>query len=92
MTTAKIKPLIFSVSGFAFSYAANMFMPMILYDLCLLPAQFYYITVYMPLQAMCKLWLGVHLGKFPMVPRTLFSRRCNFKTWVSPSNFQAQQT
>jgi hypothetical protein len=46
-TTAKIKPLIFSVSGFALSYAANMFILMILYDFCLLPAQFCYIIVYM---------------------------------------------
>jgi hypothetical protein len=34
LTTAKFKPLIFSVSGFALSYAANMFVLMILYDLC----------------------------------------------------------
>jgi hypothetical protein len=34
------------MSGFALSCAANMFILMILYDFCLLPAQFYYMTVY----------------------------------------------
>jgi hypothetical protein len=34
------------MSGFALSYAKNMFIFTILYDFCLLPAQFYYITVY----------------------------------------------
>jgi hypothetical protein len=38
MTTTKFKPLIFSMSGFALSYTANMFILMILYDFCLLPA------------------------------------------------------
>jgi hypothetical protein len=38
LTTAKFKPLIFSVSGFALSYTANMFIPMILYDFGLLSA------------------------------------------------------
>jgi hypothetical protein len=35
----KFKPLIFSMSGFALSCTANMFILMILYDFCLLPAQ-----------------------------------------------------
>jgi hypothetical protein len=34
------------MSGFALSYTMNMFILMILYDFCLLPAQFYYIIVY----------------------------------------------
>jgi hypothetical protein len=34
------------MSGFAMSYAANMFILIILYDFCLSPAQFCYITVY----------------------------------------------
>jgi hypothetical protein len=46
-TAAKVKPLIFSVSGFALSYTTTMFILMILYDFCLLPAQFCYVTVYM---------------------------------------------
>jgi hypothetical protein len=36
-TTAKFKPLLFSMSAFALSYAANMFILVILYDFCLLP-------------------------------------------------------
>jgi hypothetical protein len=32
--------------GFALSYAANVFILMILYDFCLLPAQFCYMPVY----------------------------------------------
>jgi hypothetical protein len=46
LTTAKFKPLIFSMSGFALSYTVNMFSLLILYDFCLLPAQFHYIIVY----------------------------------------------
>jgi hypothetical protein len=38
MTAAKFKPLIFSVSGFALSNVANIFIFMILDDLRLLPA------------------------------------------------------
>jgi hypothetical protein len=41
LTTAKFKLLEFSISGFALSFAANMFILMILYDFCLLPVQFY---------------------------------------------------
>jgi hypothetical protein len=40
LATAKFKPLIFSLSDFALSYAANMFIFMILYDFCLLCAHF----------------------------------------------------
>jgi hypothetical protein len=35
--------------------------------------------------------IGVHLGKFPMVRRTLFCRRFNFKRQVSAANSQAGQ-
>jgi hypothetical protein len=45
LTTAKFKPLISSVSGFALFYAANVFILMILYDFCLSSAQFCYIIV-----------------------------------------------
>jgi hypothetical protein len=41
LTTAKLKPHIFSMS-----YTANMFILMILYDFCFLPSQFCYIIVY----------------------------------------------
>jgi hypothetical protein len=42
LTTAKFKPVTFSVSGFTLSYIANMFILMILYDFCLLSAQYEY--------------------------------------------------
>jgi hypothetical protein len=45
LASAKFKLLIFSVSGFALSYTANMFILMILCDFCLSPAQFCYIIV-----------------------------------------------
>jgi hypothetical protein len=45
LTAAEFKPLIFSVSGFILSYAANMVILTIFNDLCLLPAQFCYIIV-----------------------------------------------
>jgi hypothetical protein len=45
LTTTKFKPLIFSLSGFTLSFAANMFILIILYGLCLLHAQFCYIIV-----------------------------------------------
>jgi hypothetical protein len=46
LTATQFKPLIFSMSGFVLSYTANKFILMILYDFCLLPAQFCYIIVY----------------------------------------------
>jgi hypothetical protein len=45
ITAAKFKPLIFSVSGFALSNVANIFIFMILDDFCLLPAQFCYVII-----------------------------------------------
>jgi hypothetical protein len=46
LTIAKFKPLLFSMSGFALSYTATMFILTILYDFCLSLAQFRYIIVY----------------------------------------------
>jgi hypothetical protein len=46
LIAAKLKYGTFSVSGFALSYAATLVILMILYDFCLLPAQFYYIIIY----------------------------------------------
>jgi hypothetical protein len=46
LTTAKLKALIFSMSGFALYYTANMFILMIPYDFCLFHAQFCYIIIY----------------------------------------------
>jgi hypothetical protein len=60
LTAAKFKPLIFPASGFALSNGAIICIFMILYDFCLLPAQFCYIIVY--IQPMCTLenfqWRG----------------------------------
>jgi hypothetical protein len=82
LTTAKFKPLIFSVSSFVLSYAENMFILMILFDLCLLPAQFWFMIIYILKVESC-VWTDVHLGKFRVVRRTLFCRCCNWKTEVS---------
>jgi hypothetical protein len=84
LTTAMFKPLIFSMSGFALSYTMNMFILMILYDFSLLSAQFCYIIIYIcrRLKAVCKSWTGVQLGKFPVVWKTLFCRRCNLKRLI----------
>jgi hypothetical protein len=45
LTAAKLKPLTFSMSGFTFSNDENICIFMILYDLCLLPAQFHYVII-----------------------------------------------
>jgi hypothetical protein len=45
MTTAKFKPFVFPVSGFALSNIANIFVFMIYYDFCLQPAWFCYVIV-----------------------------------------------
>jgi hypothetical protein len=79
LTTAKFKPLIFSMSGFTLTYTTNMFILMVLYDFCLWSAQFCYIISWR-LKAVCKSRTGVYLGNFPMVRRTLFCTRCNFKS------------
>jgi hypothetical protein len=42
---AKFKPLLFSRSLFAVSYARNMFIILILYDSCVSPAQFRFTVV-----------------------------------------------
>jgi hypothetical protein len=41
----QFRSLIVSMSRFALSYAANMYIFIILYDFCLLPAQFYYTNI-----------------------------------------------
>jgi hypothetical protein len=80
LTTAKFKPLVFSVPGFVLSYAANMFILMVLCDFCLFPAQFCYIIVYTrKVENRVQITTGVHLRKFPLARGTLFCNRCNFK-------------
>jgi len=39
----------------------------------------------------CKSRVGVHLGKLPMMRRTLFCRRYNFKAELSAANSHAGQ-
>lgn len=46
LANAELKPLIFSMSAFALSYAAHMFILMTLYDFCLLFAQFSFVITY----------------------------------------------
>lgn len=43
------------------------------------------------LKALWNSWIGVRLGTFPVVPRSLFSRRCNFSRWAPAANSQAGQ-
>jgi hypothetical protein len=73
LTTAKLKPLIFSMSGFVVSYTANMFILMILYDFCLSYAQFCYIIVYIrkvesraKIADRCATW-KIHEGDIPSI-------------------------
>jgi hypothetical protein len=46
LTAAKFKPLMFPLCTFSLPYAASMVILVILYDSCLLPAQFSYVIVY----------------------------------------------
>jgi hypothetical protein len=46
VTTAKFKLFVFSEPGYTLPYTANMFIFMILYDFCMLAAQFCYVIVY----------------------------------------------
>jgi hypothetical protein len=92
LTTAKFKPTVFSMSGFPLSYSVNMLTSMILYDFCLLPAQFYYIIVYIwkvesrvQIADQCAPW------KISKLRRALFCMHCNFKVLGSATNTQAGQ-
>jgi hypothetical protein len=80
LTTGKFKPHRFSISGFALSYSANVFIAIILYDFCLLSAQFCYIILYRRKAESCvQVADRRHLGIFPVVLSNLSYRRCNFK-------------
>jgi hypothetical protein len=91
LTTAKFRPLTFSMSGFAFSYTANTFILMILYEFCL---NNFVISSYTwwRLKTVCKSRTSVHLGNFPTVRRTLFCMRCNFEKYVTAAGSQAGQS
>jgi hypothetical protein len=75
LTTPKFTPLIFSISGVTLTYTANMFILMILYKLCLSPTKFCYIIVHIrKVETLCNSRTSMHLGKFPVMRRTLFWR------------------
>jgi hypothetical protein len=75
LTAAIFKPLISSMSGFALLYAANMFILMILYDLCLLPTSNDHFTILSKSQvtsfyswvALIHLWSWALLENQPIV-------------------------
>jgi hypothetical protein len=77
LTIVKLKPLIFSVSGFSYSDVVNICIFMILYDLYLLPAQFRYLIVnirylesHVHLVDRCALWKLIN-GTENLVLQTL---------------------
>jgi hypothetical protein len=59
---------------------------------CLLHNFVMYSYTYGIWKATCLSRTDVHLGRLPMVRRTLFCRRCNFNRWVSAANSQAGST
>jgi hypothetical protein len=92
LTTAKFKPLIIYISSFALSYTTNILILIILYDFCLLPAQFCYIIVYIrkvesrvQIVDLCAPWIISDGGE------NLVFRRCSFKKQVSAANSQTVQ-
>jgi hypothetical protein len=92
LTTAKFKPPKFSVSVFVLSYAANMVILMILYDLCLLSAQFCYIIIYIrKVESRVQIADRCAPRKISSGAGNLVLRRFNFKRWVSAANSQVGQ-
>jgi hypothetical protein len=92
LTTIKFKHLISSMSGFALSYTANMFSLMILYDFCLLPAQFCYIIVYTRKVESCvKIADRCSLRKISNGAQNLVLRALHFKRYVSAAISQSEQ-
>jgi hypothetical protein len=76
--------------GFAFSYATNMFTPMILYDFCLSLAQLCYIIVYIwkaeshvQIADLCAPW------KISSGAENIVLWALQFKMWVPAANSQA---
>jgi hypothetical protein len=61
-------------------------------DFCFLPAKFCNIIIYVQkFESHVKIANRLRLGKFPIVRRTFFSRRCNFSRWLSAANSQTGQ-
>jgi hypothetical protein len=80
LTKAKFKPLIFSMSGLALSYTANMLILMILYDLFLLHAQFRYIIAFIrKVESRVQIAERCAPRKISNGAGTLLCRRCSFK-------------
>jgi hypothetical protein len=92
LTTAKFKPLIFSVWLRLVLYREHVhshdFVWLLLVACIIL---LHNRTHAECLTAVCKSRTGVHLGKLPMAWRTFICRRCNFKRWVSAANSQSGQ-
>jgi hypothetical protein len=92
LTTAKHECLKFSLSGFTFSHVAYICSFMILYDLCLLPAQFRYVIINIQyLEIQCNSRTGVRLWNLSMMCRTLFCKHHSFKRCICAANCQAGQ-
>jgi hypothetical protein len=90
------KPLIFSMSGFALSYNENTFILKILYDICLLRAQFCYVVVQIrkverrvQIADRCEPWI-ISIGA-----ENLSCTRYDFmvwlKVWASAANSQIER-
>jgi hypothetical protein len=92
LTTAMLKPVIFFVLGFAFSGVANIWIFVILYDLCVLPAQFLYVIINIRyFESHVQLADPCATFNFSNYAGTLFCKRCNSTRWVSASNSQVRQ-
>jgi hypothetical protein len=60
--------------GFTLSYAAKIFVLMILYDFCLLPAKFCYVIIcVLNVESRVQIAEQCAPSKFPVVRRTLFA-------------------
>jgi hypothetical protein len=93
MTAAKFKPLIFSVSVFALSNIAYIFIFMILVDFCLLLALFCYVIINVR-----NLESHMHIAD-RCAPREIASgaeylilQALHFSKWFSAANSHAGQT
>jgi hypothetical protein len=74
LDTTNFKHLIFSMSVFTLYCTANIFVPMILYDFCLLPAQFCHIIVYIRKVKSCVHWL---------ISKSYEYANCSMSSWYS---------
>lgn len=90
-TAPRIKHYVTCV-GVCLGQFSNSFLPMILYDFCLLPGYFCDKTAYIRnFNSLCTSRTHVRIEKLTVLWKTLFCRRCNSKLW-SAANSQAGQT